>query len=173
MVCQYEEICCSVLSYPIVKPILSHLCTMIKFNNYHLATFGVESVAVTDTTGGRVCLECSFSSFSTDIGCTVELVSSDSSSSVQYIETITRSSNSTAEGCVSDVTEGVYDVKVYDQSSSELVNETTDVTVLLLLSTTTNSTTTNSMLHSSTVSTVALTTNESQSEHMGYNNVVL
>ena len=156
------------MSYPIVKPILSHLCTMIKFNNYHLATFGVESVAVTDTTGGRVCLECSFSSFSTDTGCIVELVSSGS---VQYIETITRSSNSTAEGCVSDVTEGVYDVKVYDQSSSELVNETTDVTVLLLLSTTT--TNTNNMLHSSTVSTVALTTNESQSEHMGYINVVL
>ena len=154
-----------------VKPILPHLCTMIKFNNYHLATFGVEAVAIIDTTGGRVCLECSFYSFSTDTGCTVELVSSGS---VHYIETITRSSNSTAEGCISDVTEGVYDVKVYDQSSSELVNETTDVTVLLLLSTTTNTNITNSTLHSSTVSTVALTTNESQSEYnIGYNNVEL
>ena len=46
----------------------------------HLDTFGVESVVITDTTGGRVCLECSFYSFSTDTGCTVELVSSDSSS---------------------------------------------------------------------------------------------
>ena len=43
----------------------------------HLDTFGVESVVITDTTGGRVCLECSFYSFSTDTGCTVELVSSD------------------------------------------------------------------------------------------------
>ena len=49
----------------------------------------MESVVITDTTGGRVCLECSFYSFSTDTGCTVELVSSDSSSScVQYTETI-------------------------------------------------------------------------------------
>ena len=136
---------------------------MIKFNNYHLATFGVESVVITDTTGGRVCLECSFSSFSTDTGCTVELVSSGS---VQYTKTITRSGNSIAKGCVSDVTEGVYDVKVYDQSSSELVNETTDVTVLFLsITTNTNSTITNSMLHSSTVNTVAITTSESQSEY--------
>ena len=79
------------------------------------------------------------------------------------IETINRSGNSTAEGCVSGVTEGVY-----DESSSELVNETTDVTVLFLSTTTTTSTnsTTNCMLHSSKVSTVALTTNESQSEYI-------
>ena len=130
----------------------------------------MESTVITDTAGGRVCLECSFYSFSTDTGCTVELVSSDSSSSVQYTETIIRSGNGTAEGCVSDVTEGVYDIKVYDQSSSELVNETTDVIILLFFSTTTTTTTTTTssirrMLHSSTVNTVALTTNEGQSEY--------
>ena len=53
-------------------------------------TFGMESVVITDTTGGRVCLECSFSSFSTDTGCTVELVSSGS---VNYRETFTRRGN--------------------------------------------------------------------------------
>ena len=57
---------------------------MIKFNNYYLAIFGVESFVITDTTGGRMCLVCSFYSFSTDTGCTVELVSSDSSSYVQH-----------------------------------------------------------------------------------------
>ena len=92
-------------------------------------TFGVESVVITDTTGGRVCLECSFSSFSTDTGCTVELVSSDSSSSILYTETINRSGNGTAEGCVSGVTAGEYVVRVYDQSSSELVHEIDNVTV--------------------------------------------
>ena len=96
-------------------------------------TFGIESVVITDTTGGRVCLECSFSSFSTDTGCTVELVSSDSSSSVQYTETINRSGNSLAEGCVSGVTAGEYIVRVYDQSSSKLVYKSENVTVLLLL----------------------------------------
>ena len=80
-----------------------------------------------------MCLECSFSSFSTDTGCTVELVSSDSSSScVQYTETINRSDNGTAEGCVSGVTAGEYVVRVYDQSSSELVHEVDNVTVSIL-----------------------------------------
>ena len=101
--------------------------------------FGVESVVITDTTGGRVCLECSFSSFSTDTGCTVELLSSDSSSSVQYTETINRSGNGNAEGCVSDVTAGEYVVRVYDQSSSELVHEVNHVTVLSLTITTSTS----------------------------------
>ena len=96
------------------------------------ATFGVESVNITDTIGGRVCLECSFSSFSTDTGCTVELVSSDSSSSVQYTETINRSGSGTAEGCVSGVTAGEYVFRVYDQSSSELVHEVDNVTVSML-----------------------------------------
>ena len=70
-------------------------------------TSGVESVVITDTTGGRVCLECSFYSFNTDTGCTVELVSSDR---LQYTETINRSGNNgTAEGCVSGVARGQYD----------------------------------------------------------------
>ena len=85
----------------------------------------MESVVITDTTGGRVCLECSFYSFSTDTGCTVELVSSDS---VNYTHTFNRRGN-TAEGCVSNVTAGEYVVRVYDQSSSELVHKVDNVTV--------------------------------------------
>ena len=116
-------------------------------------TFGVESVVITDSTGGRVCLECSFSSFSTDTGCTVELVSSDSSSSVQYTETINRSSNGTAKGCVSDITSGQYDIRVYDQSSHTLfetftgvnvTGETTTTTTTPTGRTTTSTTTTTS-----------------------------
>ena len=89
----------------------------------------MESVVITDTTGGRVCLECSFYSFSTDTGCTVELVSFGSSSSVQYTETINRSGNGTAEGCVSDITRGQYDISVYDQSSHMLFETFTGVNV--------------------------------------------
>ena len=74
--------------------------------------------------GGRVCLECSFSSFSTDTGCTVELVSSGS---LKYRDTFNRRGN-TGKGCVSGVTAGEYVVRVYDQSSSELVHEVDNVT---------------------------------------------
>ena len=90
-------------------------------------TFGVQSLVIIDITGGRVCLKCSFFSFSTQTGCTVELVSSGS---IQYTETINRSGNGTAKGCVSDVTEGVYDVRVYNVNSSIFQHEVTDVTVL-------------------------------------------
>ena len=97
---------------------------------YFSGTFGVESVVITDTTGGRVCLECSFYSFSTDTGCTVELVSSGSVN-YTYEDTFNRRGN-TAEGCVSGVTAGEYVVRVYDQSSSELVHEIDNVTVSML-----------------------------------------
>ena len=83
----------------------------------------MESVVIANATGDRLCLECSFSSFSIDTGCTVELVSSDS---VKYRDTLNRRGN-TAEGCVSGVTAGEY-VRVYDQSSSELVHEVDNVT---------------------------------------------
>ena len=94
---------------------------------YFSGTFGVESVVITNTTGGRVCLECSFSSFSTDTGCTVELVSSGSENYIYYV-TFNRRGD-TAEGCVLGVTAGEYVVRVYDQSSSELVHEVDNVTV--------------------------------------------
>ena len=118
---------------------------------YFSGTFGVESVVITDTTGGRVCLECSFYSFSTDTGCTVELVSSDSSSSVQYTETINRSGNGTAKGCVSGITRGQYDISVYDQSS-QLFETFTGVNVTEE-TTTTTTTPTGRTISSTTTST--------------------
>ena len=126
-------------------------------------TFGMESVVITDTTGGRVCLECSFSSFSTDTGCTVKLVSSDSSSCVLYTETINRSGNGTAKGCVSGVTEGEYVVRVYDQSSSELVHEVNHVTVLSLTITTSTS---KMSSPSPSITTIVNTPNENESEYV-------
>ena len=137
---------------------------------YFSDTFGMESVVITDTTGGRVCLECSFYSFSTDTGCTVEMVTSGSSSSV-YAQTINRSGNS-AKGCVSSVIAGVYDIRVYDSSSSELVHRVNNVTVLLL---TTSTTTSNVFLPPTTSTTVANTSSENQSEyiiHVGCNNIL-
>ena len=122
----------------------------------------MESVVITDTTGGRVCLECSFSSFSTDTGCTVELVSSDSSSSVQYTETINRSGNGTAKGCVSGINEGEYIVRVYNQSGSMLVHEVNQVIVKSL----TTTTSTGKMSPSPSISTLVNTHDESESEYV-------
>ena len=122
----------------------------------------MESVVITDTTGGRVCLECSFYSFSTDTGCTVELVSSDSGSSVQYTETINRSANGTAKGCVSGINEGEYIVRVYDQTSFMLLHEVNHVTVKSL----TITTSTGKMSPSPIISTLVNTPDESESEYV-------
>ena len=64
---------------------LTHIftCTCLYFSD----TFGIQSLVITETTGGRVCLECSFYTFSTDTECTVELVSSDSSSALAGLHT--------------------------------------------------------------------------------------
>ena len=43
--------------------------------------------------------------------------------------TINRSGNGTAEGCVSDITRGQYDINVYDQSSHMLFETFTGVDV--------------------------------------------
>ena len=113
----------------------------------------MESVVITDTTGGRVCLECSFYSFSTDSGCTVELLSSDSSSStVQYSGTIKRAGISTAEGCISGITRGQYDISVYDQSSHMLLETFTGVNVTgeTTATTTTSATTSTHGTHDNT-----------------------
>ena len=84
-------------------------------------TFNIQSVTITNTTDGRVCLECIFSSFSTDTKCTVVLVSS-TDSTVQYNETFTRLSTVyTANGCISNVTTGQYDITVYS-GDSEIVS---------------------------------------------------
>ena len=90
-------------------------------------TFGVQSVSISDTTGNRVCLQCVFSSFSTDSGCTVELV--DSSTTLVHYSTVFNRSTNIAEGCITDVTSGLYDIRVYDQGSNVVAVTITSVDV--------------------------------------------
>ena len=90
-------------------------------------TFGVQSVSITNTTGNRVCLQCVFSSFSTDSGCTVELV--DSGTTLVHYFTVFNRSTNIAEGCITNVTSGLYDIRVYDQGSNVVVVTITSVNV--------------------------------------------
>ena len=88
-------------------------------------TTGIESVTITDSSNGRVCIECIFTLFSTDTGCTVELISSSNN---YYTNTFTRSSN-TATGCINNVTTGLYTIRVYDQGSTIIVYSMTGLNV--------------------------------------------
>ncbi len=72
-----------------------------------------------------MCIECIFTLFSTDIGCTVELISSSNN---YYTNTFTRSSN-TATGCIKNVITGLYTIRVYDQGSTIIVYSMTGLNV--------------------------------------------
>ena len=99
-----------------------------------------------------MCLQCVFSSFSTDSGCTVELV--DSSTTLVHYSTVFNRSTNIAEGCITEVTGGLYDIRVYDQGSNVV-----GVSLMVLVQYTTVcpsiSTTDSSTLH---VSTILMTT---------------
>ena len=125
------------------------LCSLL-----HSATFGVQSVSITDTTGNRVCLQCVFSSFSTDSGCTVELV--DSSTTLVHYSTVFNRSTNIAEGCITDVTSGLYDIRVYDQGSN-VVGVSLALTILVQYTTVYPSIST-SDLSTLPVSTILMTT---------------
>ncbi len=82
-----------------------------------------------------MCLQCVFSSFSTDSGCTVELV--DSSTTLVHYSTVFNRSTNIAEGCITDVTSRLYDIRVYDQGSNVVAVTITGVNVTFGYSSTT------------------------------------
>ncbi len=83
---------------------------MIILHFLSIDTIGIESVTITDSSNGSVCIECIFTLFSTDIGFTVELISS----SINYTNTFNRSRNTvTVTGCISNVNTGQYTIRVY------------------------------------------------------------
>ena len=86
---------------------------------YYVATFGVQTLVLTKANRDEVCLQCLFASFSSDTGCTVELVSF----SVQYKDTFSRVGD-IAEGCVYGVTPGQYNITAYDQRPAAVVQIT-------------------------------------------------
>ena len=96
-----------------------------------------------------MCIECVFSLYSTDTGCTVELISS---SIIQYTDTFTRPlSDNTATGCITNITTGLYTIRLYDQNSTIVAVETTGVNVTeQVIPSVSTSTTSASMTNGST-----------------------
>ena len=69
-----------------------------------------------DFATGRVCFECIYITGSAAFGCLVELISSSSENYSLTIPMINKSA------CLSDVTEGSYDILVYDHETQDVVN---------------------------------------------------
>ena len=88
---------------------------------YAVGTFGVQSFNITDSPEDTVIFRCLFSLFSSDNGCTVQLLLSNV---VQYEANFSRNGD-TAIGTIPNIATGEYQVKVFDQGSSEVIFTTT------------------------------------------------
>ena len=124
-------------------------------------TYDVQSLDITSTNGGRVCVICTFSSNTIAVGCEIELMQMDR---LILSGKFDRDAN-IAEGCISNITTGYYDLYVYDVENDNILSPlpaiiknqvfvqqetTTSVTITTTLKTT--------ILASSTVSTTIKTT---------------
>ena len=73
-------------------------------------THDIQSFDITNTNGGNVCVVCRFSANTTAVGCEIKLLRINISI---LSEKFYRDVN-IAEGCISNITTGYYDLYVYD-----------------------------------------------------------
>ena len=126
-------------------------------------TFGVMSVELTDTPDDNVTVLCLFNTFSTDTGCTVELLSTDGPS---YYEGTFGKTGLVAKGNISGVANGSYNVRAFDEGSNVVAVEIMDINITgepsATIPTSSNSaqqsTASTNALISTTVSTASTTT---------------
>ena len=111
-----------------------------------VVTYDVQSLDITSTNGGRVCVICTFSSNTIAVGCEIELMQIDK---LILSGKFDRDAN-IAEGCISNITTGYYDLYVYDVENDNTLSplpaiiknqvfvqqETTSVTITTTLKTT-------------------------------------
>ena len=113
----------------------------------------MQSLDVTDTSEDTVYIVCLFSTFSTDSGCTVVLVSTDQQQ--QYEGTFNKMDDNTASGNITGVATGVYNIRAFDQGSNVVAVELLSAVIIAeeTFSTTTNIPTDTSTSTSPTSST--------------------
>ena len=94
-------------------------------------TYGVQSLDVTDTSEDTVYIVCLFSTFSTDSGCTVVLVSTTDQQQ-QYEGTFNKMDDDIASGNITGVATGVYNIRAFDQGSNVVAVELLSVTIVVV-----------------------------------------
>ena len=84
-----------------------------------LATFDTQSIDITSTSG-EVCVVCRFSINTTAVGCEVHVLQNNN---ITQSERFNRDVNNIAEGCVSNITTGYYDLYVYDVENDNMLSQ--------------------------------------------------
>ena len=88
----------------------------------------MQSLDVTDTSEDTVYIVCLFNTFSTDSGCTVELVSTTDQQQ-KYKGTFNKMDHNTASGNITGVFTGVYNIRAFDQGSNVVAVELLNISI--------------------------------------------
>ena len=83
-----------------------------------IATYDVQSIDITSTSG-EVCVVCRFSINTTAVGCELQLQNSTMTLSRRF----NRDVNNIAEGCISNIITGYYDLYVYDVENDNTLSQ--------------------------------------------------
>ena len=125
--------------------LLTNLC-IIPLPSLYIATFDTQSIDITSTSG-EVCVVCRFSINTIAVGCEIELQNNNETQTGRF----DRDVNNIAEGCISNIITGYYDLYVYDVENDNTLSKLpafiknqvfVDEQTTTTLSTTTTTTTT-------------------------------
>ena len=83
-----------------------------------VATYDTQSIDITST-NGEVCVVCRFSINTIAVGCEVQLRNNN----ITQTERFNRDVNNIAEGCISNVVSGYYDLYVYDVENDNTLSQ--------------------------------------------------
>ena len=83
-----------------------------------IATYDVQSIDITSTSG-EVCVVCRFSINTIAVGCEIELLNNNITQTVRFIIDV----NNIAEGCISNIITGYYDLYVYDVENDNTLSQ--------------------------------------------------
>ena len=85
---------------------------------YFIATYDVQSINITSTSG-EVCVVCRFSINTIAVGCELQLRNNTMTLSRRF----NRDASNIAEGCISNIITGYYDLYVYDFENDNTLSQ--------------------------------------------------
>ena len=98
-------------------------CTCIQFIIVSLATFNVQQTTLFTNNSASICVQCTFADNSPAKGCHVNVIAV-SNNATTSIDITTRDNNTRIEGCLSDISSGVYNITIYDIKSDGSISAT-------------------------------------------------
>ena len=134
------------------------ILTFTYFISLYIATYDTQSIDITSTSG-EVCVVCRFSTNTIAVGCELQLRNSTMTLSGRF----DRDVNNIAEGCISNVFTGYYDLYVYDVENDNTLSQLPAIIKNQVFVDEQTTTTTSTTTVSTTMTTGIMTTTSSVS----------